>query len=326
MDSSNGWKQRLAAHFKDPPIQLTSDIPLTLDRIRIDFSTYSSGSQFTVYTQAMWGNVPCAVKMVRAGAEPTQEDNMTLLGEAYAHLYIQRKYRETQRPMRIIPLLKVTWIDIEGYKYVCLVMERFEHTLFRHNGRMTREELAAAVRDIGMELHVWNSQWSVFHRDVHIGNVGWYSGRWVLFDVGMATWAERKRVYAVPASQTIYRHHALRLPHEMFDLQLLHMSCAHYFGPDFNRSTKALVAALQELPPEQWIRGMPVYTVAHGKGRLQRVANDIADIKVEKGIMQVATRDVRVNARHPHTMYYFYERALEIGTPNASVLPVEVCA
>lgn len=220
--------------------------------------------------------------------------------------------------MRIIPLLKVGWISLEGRKYVCLILERFDYTLFRHKHRMTREQLAAAVRDIGMELQVWNSRWSVFHRDVHIGNVGWYSGRWVLFDVGMATWAERKRVYAVPAAQTIYQYHALELPHTSFDLHLLHMSCAHYFGPDFNRSTQALVAALQALPPEQWPRGMPVYTVAHGKGCVLCVENDIADVKVERGIIQVATRDVRVNARHPHMMYYFYERALEIGTPRAN--------
>lgn len=314
------WKRRLRNFLKTPGMELVFEPSHLFQHLYIDRSHYKSGTQYTVYTNCFWGSAPCVIKTVHFDLDVTEDDNISLFSEAIAHQYIQNKYSSKDRPCRIIPLLFVSWINISNKKYVCIGLEKFNHTLYRNKSRMTQNELRHAVRDIGTELYHWNTEWKFFHRDVHFGNIGWYSGRWHLFDVGMAMWKDKKRLHCVYSKKPFYNY--TECPHITFDVQLLHMSSAIYLGVDFNRSTRQIIRQLYELPPNKWQRGIPLISSRHGNCRLSKIkGNNKVDILVEKQLIEVLLETVRVNERHPHTIYYLYKEPLPLMTeqPFSSV-------
>ena len=314
------WKRRLRLFLKTSPMELVFEPSPLFHHLYIDRSHHKSGSQYTVYTNCFWGSASCVVKTINMDLDVTEDDNMSLFSEAIAHQYIQDKYRLERRPSRIIPILFLSWITISNKKYVCIGLEKFQHTLYRHKSRMSQHELHNTVRDIGTELYHWNTEWNFFHRDVHFGNIGWYSGRWHLFDVGMAMWKDKKRLHSVYAKKPFYNHG--ELPHATFDVQLLHMSSAIYLGVDFNRSTRQIVQSLYELPPDKWQKGIPLISTTHGNCRLSKIKpNYKVDIIVKKKVMEVLLESVRVNERHPHTIYYVYKEPLLLMnvSPSSSV-------
>ena len=311
------WKRRLRHFLKTSPMELVFEPSHLFHHLYIDRSHYKSGSQYTAYTNCFWGSAPCVVKTVHLDVDVTEDDNISLFSEAIAHQYIQEKYRFKNRPCRIIPLLFLSWITVSNKQYVCIGLEKFHHTLYRNKSRMSENELRHAVRDIGTELYHWNTEWHFFHRDVHFGNIGWYSGRWHLFDVGMAIWKDKKRLHCVHSKKPFYNHS--ELPHLTFDVQLLHMSSAIYLGIDFNQSTRQIVRRLYELPPDKWQKGIPMISSKHGNCRLSQVKQENkVDILVEKKVIEVLLESVRVNERHPHTIYYLYKEPLSPMTVSPS--------
>lgn len=321
------WKRRLRLFLKTSSMELVLEPSQLFHHLYIDRSHHKSGSHYTVYTHCFWGSAPCVVKTINMELEVTEDDNMSLFSEAIAHQFIQDKYRLENRPSRIIPLLFLSWITISNQKYVCIGLEKFQHSLYRNKSKMSQRELHNVARDIGTELYHWNTKWNFFHRDVHFGNIGWYSGRWHLFDVGMAMWKDNKCIHAVYDSKPFYKQS--ELPHAAFDVQLLHMSSAIYLGVNFNRSTRQLVQTLYELPPDKWQRGIPLISSTHGNCRLSTVKPGCkVDIIVEKKVIEVLLESVRVNERHPHTIYYLYKEPLLLMTapPSSNVHHEVKCA
>ena len=316
------WRCRLAKFFTTVPLTMVSEPSPSFRQLYIDPSQHRSGSQFTVYTHCCWGSAPCVVKMLRMDLESTEDDNLSLFSEAIAHAFIQERCRLELRPSRLIPLLFVSWLQLHGQPCVCFGLEKFDYTLYRHQKHMTRHELHHAVRDIGTELCRWNS-WNFFHRDVHFGNIGWYSGRWHLFDVGMAIWQDQKGVHAVYAKPgtSVYTPWKLEFPHATFDRQLLHMSSAIYLGADFNPSTRKVVQGLYHLSPPLWQRGLPLLSKTLGKCRFHQLhPPNKVEIILNKKRQTVILSSVRVNELHPHAIYYLYKQPPPMtALPCASV-------
>lgn len=289
MSSCSSWEDMYAKFIEEcPPLE---DVGLG--------KCVRRGSYSKVYTRAVYGDTPVAIKTIADDAEDTYYSNMCLFSEAVMHGYLYDQYQAHDRKVRVPKIYGVFWLNRNR---LCIVMQRFKFIFSMY--RLKRE--AAIINEVIAEVRWLQGTLGFYHRDLHSGNIGIYKNNWFIFDFGMSCVTSPRR--AVRSEDDLYKNTIVK---PNYDLCIFLRSLMYQDRLDYPAWLSVCQELILDEPLSEWRPNTPVLHQGKTYGYQGWFKNTIL-ITSPRFKKLVKPDEVELDVGHPHLFYYFHHVTLPL--------------